>query len=141
GELDRLADAYIGSAAADVAAHGIVDVGIGRVRLASQQRRGGHDLSRLAVAALDDFMIEPGLLDPGSGSRPASTRPAHPLDRRYLRAADAVDRGDAGTGGDTVDVHGAGPTMAVTPWGRERARSGTRRPVGPVAPSSRMFIS
>src|ERR1700740_1321389 len=44
-ELDRLADARIGSAAADVAAHGVVDVGVGRIRLVCEKRRGRHDLS------------------------------------------------------------------------------------------------
>src|ERR1051326_8638721 len=96
-------------AAADGAAHGVVDVGIARMRVVRQRRRGGHDLSRLAVAALHDFTIEPGLLDPG-----ACRRSADRLDRRHARLADAVDRGDAGARGDAVDVHGAGPAQRHT---------------------------
>src|SRR5438132_5273562 len=103
GLLDRLANADIGPTAADVAGHRIVDIGVGRMRVARKERRGRHDLARLAVAALNDLPVEPGLLDPGARSRRADR-----LDRRALGGADAVDRGDAGTGGDAVDMHGAG---------------------------------
>src|SRR6516164_10158748 len=77
--LDRFANAQIGPAAADVAGH------------------------RVVVAALNDLAVEPGLLDRG----PRRCR-ADCLDRRDRGGADAVDRGDTGTGGDAVDVHGAG---------------------------------
>src|SRR5262245_6787954 len=103
GLLDRFADAPVGPAAADVAGHRIVDVGIGGTRVAREQRRGGHDLARLAVAALHDLAVEPGLLDPGAG-RGRTDR----LDRGDRGAADAVDGGDAGADGDAVDMHGAG---------------------------------
>src|SRR5262252_2591791 len=84
GALDRLADADIGAAAADVACHGSVDVRIIRVRRVSEQRRRRHDLTRLAIAALDDFQIQPGLLDRSSGTR----------------SADALDRGDGAIAND-----------------------------------------
>ena len=71
--------------------------------VAGEERRSGHDLARLAVAALNDLAVEPGLLDLGAGRRCADC-----LDRRDLGVADAVDGGDAGTGGDAVDMHGAG---------------------------------
>src|SRR5258706_7879365 len=61
--LDGLADARIGSAAADVPRHRLVDIGVGGSRYRSEQRGGGHDLAGLAVAALDDLEIEPRLLD------------------------------------------------------------------------------
>jgi hypothetical protein len=57
----------------------------------------------LAVAALNDLAIEPGLLDLG-----ARRCRADGLDCRDLGAADAVDRDDTGTGGDAIDMHGAG---------------------------------
>src|SRR5262249_12144239 len=66
-------------------------------------RRSGHDLARLAVAALNDLAVEPGLLELG-----ARRGRADGLDRCDLGTADAVDRGDAGTGGDAVHMHGAG---------------------------------
>src|SRR5215510_6157560 len=96
--LDRFANAEIGPAAADVAGHRVIDVGIGRMWVAGKERRRGHDLARLAVAALDHFPVEPGLLDLG----PRRCR-ADRLDGGDLGAADAVDRGDAGARGITLD--------------------------------------
>src|SRR5262249_11654777 len=71
GLLDRLPNAQIRPAAADVAGHRGVDIGIGRMGIARQQRGGGHDLARLAVAALHDLPVEPGLLDLGACRRRA----------------------------------------------------------------------
>src|ERR1700687_6059383 len=62
GAMDGLADALVGSAAADVAAHEVIDIGVGRVGLLGEQRDGGHDLSGLAIAALRDVFFDPGLL-------------------------------------------------------------------------------
>src|SRR5882672_11730398 len=89
GLLDGVANAHVGPAAADVAGHRIVDIGIGRTRIAGEQRCSRHDLARLAVAALHDFTVEPGLLDLGAGRGRADR-----LDRRDLGCADAVERGD-----------------------------------------------
>src|SRR5215468_3889996 len=101
--FDGFANAGISPAATDVTGHRVVDVDIRRMWVARKQRRGGHDLARLAVTALNDFAVEPSLLDPGArGCR------ADRLDRRHLRFADAVDRCDAGTGGDAIDMYGAG---------------------------------
>src|SRR5262244_4261419 len=86
--LDRFANAQIGPAAADVAGHRVVDIGIRRMRIARKQRRSGHDLARLAVAALNDLAVEPGLLELG-----ARRGRADGLDRCDLGTADAVDRG------------------------------------------------
>src|SRR6266581_319544 len=46
GLLDGFANAQIGSAAADIAGHGVIYVGICRMRLAREQRGGRHDLAR-----------------------------------------------------------------------------------------------
>src|SRR5262249_29572649 len=78
GALDRLTDADIGAAAADVSCHRRVDVGVVGMRRVRKQRCRRHDLTGLAIAALNDFQIQPGLLDRGSGAR----------------CADALDRGD-----------------------------------------------
>src|SRR5258705_12967706 len=73
------------------------------MRVARKQRRSGHDLAGLAVPALHDLSVDPGLLDPGArGCR------ADRLDRRDRGGADAVDRGDTGTHCNAVDMHGAG---------------------------------
>src|SRR6516165_9444400 len=78
GALDRLANADIGAATADVACHGSVDVGIIRIWRGREQSRRRHDLTRLAIAALNDFQIEPRPLNLGA----------------RWRRADAFDRGD-----------------------------------------------
>src|SRR5438552_9619495 len=63
GAMNRFTDALIRAATADVAAHGIVDVGVGGVGFLRKQRDGGHDLSGLAVAALRNVFFHPGFLD------------------------------------------------------------------------------
>src|SRR6187399_199222 len=103
GQFDRFTDTHISSAAADVAAHGIVDVCIGGMRIARQQRRGGHDLSRLTVAALNDLMVEPRLLDFCTGRRRADG-----FNRRNRRPFDAINWRDARPCRDAVDMHRAG---------------------------------
>ena len=106
GELDSLADADIGAASADIAAHGVVDVRIGRTWLVGEQCRGRHDLAGLAISALRYLMLEPGLLDLRT-----DRRRTYRLNRRDLGFADAVDRRDAGTDGGAVEMHGAGATQ------------------------------
>src|SRR5689334_22541003 len=49
-------DALVRPAAAEIAVHGLVDVGVARFFLFHQQPRGGHDLPGLAVAALRDVL-------------------------------------------------------------------------------------
>src|SRR5262245_1608951 len=73
------------------------------MRVAGEERRSRHDLAGLAVAALNDLPVEPGLLDPG-----ARRCPADGLDRGDLRLAYAVDGSDAGPGSGPVHMHGAG---------------------------------
>src|SRR6266702_5483486 len=84
--LDSLADSHISTAAADVPRHRGVDVAIGRVGVRGEQRRRGHDLAGLAIAALRHFQRDPGLLDLFAGGR----------------GTDGLDRGDAlaGRGSD-----------------------------------------
>src|SRR5713226_238929 len=103
GLLDSFTNAKIGPTATDVAGHRGIDLGVSRMWLVRQERRRGHDLARLAVAALNDLAVEPGLLDFG-----ARRCRADRLDRCDLGFADAADRGYAGTRGDAVDMHGAG---------------------------------
>ena len=68
--LDGRADALIGAAAADVAGHRRVDLGVGRMRLLGEERRRLHDLPDLAVAALGDVGRDPRALHrDGSGRR------------------------------------------------------------------------
>src|SRR6267143_7130836 len=76
---DREADAIVGAATAYVAAHGAFDLGVGGALYLGEQRRGAHDLARLAVAALRHVVRDPGLLQ----------QPA------FLGLADALDGGDS----------------------------------------------
>src|SRR5882762_7712768 len=54
--LDRFAYALVGAATAHVTAHGLIDLRIRRTLVPHQQRRGGHDLPRLTIAALHHFL-------------------------------------------------------------------------------------
>src|SRR5882724_8928904 len=63
GRVNRGADTGIGRAAANIAAHGAVDVGIGRRRVLLEQRRRRHDLTALAIAALGYLKLYPRGLD------------------------------------------------------------------------------
>src|SRR5260370_12021276 len=81
----------------------MVDMGIRRVRIAREERGRGHVLAGLAVAALNDLLIEPGLLDLGAGGRRADS-----LDGRDLRGAKSVYRSDTGAGCGAIHMDGAG---------------------------------
>src|SRR3954462_7793724 len=50
--LDRGTDPRIGTAAADIARHGAVDVRIARLRVGGDERHCRHDLARLAIPTL-----------------------------------------------------------------------------------------
>src|SRR5687767_11211563 len=59
GLVDGRADTHVGRAAADVARHGAIDVRVGWLRNLVKERSGGHDLPRLAVAALRYVQVDP----------------------------------------------------------------------------------
>src|SRR5690606_8204208 len=59
GVMNGLAYPRIGAAAAQVTCHRSVDVLVGGIGGAGEQGRGGHDLPRLAVAALRNGMFDP----------------------------------------------------------------------------------
>src|SRR5690242_19723342 len=61
GEMHRGADALIGAAAADIGHRG-VDVLVGGLGRLGEQRRGRHDLPRLAITALRHVELGPRLL-------------------------------------------------------------------------------
>src|SRR5271169_229509 len=103
--LDGGGDALVAAAAADVAAHGIVDLRLGGVFVRPQERRGLHDLAGLAIAALRDIQGAPCLL-----YRMVPLR-IQPLDGRNRTPGRIADRGDARPGGLAIDMDRAGATQ------------------------------
>src|SRR5215468_7340213 len=100
-ELDRPADADIGHASAEVAAHDGVDVLVARVAKILEQSCGLHDLSGLAIAALRRLRLDPGLL------QWMLTMRVEPLDRRDRRVRHRAERRNAGADRASVNVHSA----------------------------------
>src|SRR5271154_1621048 len=101
GAMNRGADARVGPAAADIG-HPVVDVGVARMGIVRDERNRGHDLPRLAIAALRRVGLDPRLLH-----------------RAQLFLAKALDSQDRPAGGDAyrsdarprrlaVDEDGAG---------------------------------
>src|SRR5216684_3663308 len=103
GAVNGLANALIRAAAADVAAHGIVDVGVGGLGLLGKESYRGHDLSGLAVTALWNVFFHPGLLHGVAAVGGKS------LNGGDFLAGDTGNRGDAGARSFAVDMHGASP--------------------------------
>src|SRR5262245_56058384 len=62
GAMNGFANTGVGRAATEIAAHGEIDIGVGRARVSSKQRRRGHDLPCLAVAALRYVQLLPRAL-------------------------------------------------------------------------------
>src|ERR1051325_4408469 len=103
--LDGGGDALIAAAATDIAAHRAVDLGLGGLLVLCQERGGLHDLAGLAITALRDIRAAPGLLH-----RVIAVW-IEPLDRCHGAAGDITDRGDAGEGGSSIHMYGAGAAL------------------------------
>src|SRR4051794_34814694 len=101
--LERLADPRVGPAAADVADP--VEVGLADRALPGQGDRG-HDLPGLAVAALGDVVVDPGLLHRMQVL--ADARPEALDGDDLVRLADVRDRDRARVEREAVDVARAG---------------------------------
>src|SRR2546422_6822284 len=102
--MDGGADPLVGAAAADVR-HGGVDVGVAGAPVLGEQRRGGHDLTRLAVAALGHVLGDPGSLH---GVAPTWRQP---FDRGHALPGGRRDGHHARSYGRAVEMHGAGPAL------------------------------
>src|SRR5260370_11997021 len=90
--LDRFTDPHVRGAAAEVAAHRLLDLLVVRPGSGLEQRDRAHDLTALAVAALHDVFVDPGLLHGAAGGV----------------LGDALD-GDDGPIADQRHRHQAGP--------------------------------
>src|SRR5207244_4257941 len=111
---DGGANSRVRAAAADVSAHRRVDVGVRWLGVLLKQRRGGHDLASLAVAAVGHAEVDPRRLH-----CLAHLVPADRLDGGDLPLRRRRDRRDAGARGSTVEVHrtGAAQRHAATELG------------------------
>src|SRR5258708_3941953 len=105
GLMDRGANSHVGSAAAHVARHRMVDVGIRWTADLREQRSRRHDLSRLAIAALWDVETNP------RGLHRIGHLALKPFDRDDLRAFDGGDRRHARAARHAIDVHRAGTAL------------------------------
>src|SRR5712691_8386482 len=94
-----------GAAAADVG-NGVVDVGVSRLGLLVEKSCDRHDHAALAIAALRNVIIDPGLLHPG---RYAVDRES--LDRGDLLADGFADLHATGSHRGAIDVNRAGAAL------------------------------
>src|SRR6266478_5305337 len=101
GAMDCGAYALVGAAAAQIAGHRGVDVGIRRLRGVRQQGRRRHDLAGLTIAALRHVQLDPGLL-----YRMAAIG-RQTLDGGHAPRADGVHTRDARVDWLPVQVYGA----------------------------------
>src|SRR5436190_18526942 len=104
--MNRGADAAVGSAAANVAGHGVIDIRVRWLWIFRKQCRRAHDLARLAVAALRHVLGDPGLLHGF-----ADVTRADLFDRGHLLAGDSRHRRHAGTRRSAVDMHSASAAL------------------------------
>src|SRR5947209_20202158 len=81
GALHRGDDPLMRAAAAEIAAEGLLDLAIARVRGALEQRLAGHDHAVDAVAALGGLLLDERLLE-----RMRRARRAESFERRYPNA-------------------------------------------------------
>ena len=99
--MNRFAYTLVGSATAQIAIHRLGDLLIAGLGRLSEESGGGHNLSRLAVAALGNFFGEPGLLQ-----RMKSVR-AQAFDCGHVLIGDLRDRGRARADRIALDMNGA----------------------------------
>jgi hypothetical protein len=105
GALDCALDAWIGSAPADVAVHVPDNLFVTRLRILGQQRRGLHDLARLAVTALYNLLRIPCFL------QRMLTFGVQPLDSGDSLSDSLRDGKRTRPNGITVDVYRACSTL------------------------------
>src|SRR5262249_32248741 len=99
-------DAVVGAAAAQVGGEALAHLGIGRMRVAVEQRFCTHQHAVDAVAALGGLLVDEGLLQ-----RMRLLHAAEPLDGGDLGRAELADRRHAGAHRRSVDQDGAGAAL------------------------------
>ncbi len=106
--LDRLDDLRVAGAPAQVASDRLPDLVLGRLGVVGEERLGGHDHARRAVAALRREAVGERLLD-----RVERAVAGQPLDRRDLRADRLHREHEARVDDGPVEVHGARRALAL----------------------------
>src|SRR5262249_8171597 len=104
---NRLDDAQMAAAPAQVVHQGLLDVGFLRMGIAVEQRLRRHDHAIGAVAALRRLLVEKGLLQ-----RVKRCRRGQTLERGYLRTFGARDWSHARARGGTVNDARASAALA-----------------------------
>ena len=99
--MDRVFDALIGAAAADIARHGFAYLVTGGFWIVQEKGCRLHDLPGLAIAALRDISLAPGFLNRVIACGVKA------FDRRDLAVDHVGNRGDAGPHRILVDDDGA----------------------------------
>src|SRR5262245_20118644 len=124
GSMYRFSNSRIGSAAAQITAHGLIDVRIGGICLAREQRGGRHNLPRLAVAALRYIDFDPSPLHRMTHIRRKT------FDRGDVLAGNARNRCAARSSRHSVDVYGtcAAKLQAATKFGARQAQRVPQNP-------------
>ncbi len=128
GAFDRVADADVSAAAADISCHSRIDISVGRIAIIGKQRRRRHDLTRLAVTALDNFKIEPGFLHfcTGLGGPDGFNRGDGAIADRAGRQQTGADRlaiemyGASAALSDAAAVFGTGHTQYIAQHPKQR---------------------
>ena len=106
--VDRGTDTRVGAATADVG-HRLVDILVRRLGLFLEQRSGRHHLTRLAIAALRNLVLDPGFLH---RVHPAARR--EPLDRHHLLVAHCGHRIGTRAHRLAIEMHGTGATKSFS---------------------------
>src|ERR1700742_4310721 len=122
--MDRVFDALVTAAAADVARHRFAYLVVGRFWIFRQKRSGLHDLASLAIAALRDIELAPGLL------HGVIAGGVEAFDGRDFPADYVGNRGDARAHRLLVDDNGAGATegLAAPEFGTRQSDFVTEKP-------------
>jgi hypothetical protein len=109
GHPDRLYDALIGPAPANIALHGTLDLDIGRIGCFVQQRHSRENHARRAVAALHRVSLDEGILE-----RMQLPIPFQSFDGRDLFSFGQARRRPARPYGSAIEQDGASAALPFT---------------------------
>jgi hypothetical protein len=107
--MDACANALIGGAAAQIAAHCVVDIAVTGLGIFCQQRDSGHDLAGLTIPALRNIKISPDFLN-----RFSDFIAGNAFNGGYGGPFDIAKKSLAGSHRDTIQMHGTGTTLRQT---------------------------